>query len=422
MSIVRVSGPRARPTAEALTRRPLEPRAARLAALRTSGTGELIDRGVVLYFPGPASFTGEDVVEFQVHGSRAIVAAMYRALSTFEECRPAKPGEFTRRAFENGKMDLTMAEGLADLLNAETDLQRRQAHTMMEGGIRDQAEQWRRGIISILAQIEARIDFAEEDDVANTENPDMSRSLSELTNSMDAVLATGDRGASIRDGASVVILGPPNAGKSSLLNALAARDVAIVTPIAGTTRDPIEAQIDIHGIPVTLVDTAGLRESADQIESEGVSRALRRAAAARLVIWISDNDERIPAGVVGDDMAVLTVRSKVDLSPPETNPSAEFIPISSRTGQGLDTLLRRISETILDDAKIFEPALVSRSRQLGQIRRARSILDGIAKSTGRPELAAIDLKAAVAAIDNLIGSIDNETVLDEVFSSFCIGK
>ena len=250
----------------------------------------------------------------------------------------------------------------------------------------------------------------------------MSRSLSELTNSMDAVLATGDRGASIRDGASVVILGPPNAGKSSLLNALAARDVAIVTPIAGTTRDPIEAQIDIHGIPVTLVDTAGLRESADQIESEGVSRALRRAAAARLVIWISDNDERIPAGVVGDDMAVLTVRSKVDLSPPETNPSAEFIPISSHTGQGLDTLLRRISETILDDAKIFEPALVSRSRQLGQIRRARSILDGIAKSTGRPELAAIDLKAAVAAIDNLIGSIDNETVLDEVFSSFCIGK
>src|SRR5580698_4031524 len=288
IAVVRVSGPRAGIALEKLIGRLPEPRKAALARVRDPASGEIIDEALSLWFPAPRSETGEDVAELQLHGGQAVIAGVLNALGRIEGCRPAEAGEFTRRAFENGRLDLTAVEGLADLIAAETPAQRRLAFRQLKGLIGDRAEAWRRRLIEALALVEARIDFSDEADVPEDLLGPALHAAQELRDEIAGVLADGRRGERLRDGLVVAIAGPPNAGKSTLLNRLARREAAIVSPYAGTTRDIIEVHLDLEGYPVTLLDTAGIRDSAEPIEQEGVRRARERAAAADLVLWVVD--------------------------------------------------------------------------------------------------------------------------------------
>src|SRR5437762_4790183 len=308
--IVRVSGPQAGTALTSLAgRMPLPGRATR--ALLRDANRQPIDDAVVLWFPGPASATGEDVAEFHVHGGRAVLAALFTALSAFEDVRPAEPGEFTRRAFENGKLDLTEAEGLDDLIHADTDRQRRQALRQLKGVLGDKAGDWRMQIIEASALIEAGIDFSDEGDVpAELIAPAVAK-IKALLGELQQALAAEGRSERLREGLVVAIAGPPNVGKSTLMNQLARREVAIVSPHAGTTRDIIEVQLDLDGYPVTVIDTAGIRETDDPVEQEGVRRARARAAEADLVLWMIDaqHEQRPQEGAA----PVWTVRNKIDL-------------------------------------------------------------------------------------------------------------
>src|SRR5450830_1375000 len=291
IAVVRISGPRAGDALKALTGKIPEPRKVGLARVRDPQTAEIIDEALGLWFPGPNSETGEDMAELQLHGGRAVIAAVLAALSQLEGLRPAEAGEFTRRGFENGKLDLTAVEGLADLVMAETEGQRRQAFRQMKGLLGSRAETWRQRLIQALALVEARIDFFDEADVpADLVAPALSIAH-ELEGEIALALADGGRGERLREGLVVAIAGPPNAGKSTLLNRLAKREAAIVSPYAGTTRDVIEVHLDLGGLPVTLLDTAGIRETEDPVELEGVRRARARAASADLVLWVVDASE-----------------------------------------------------------------------------------------------------------------------------------
>jgi tRNA modification GTPase len=290
IAVVRISGPRASDALQALTGRVPEPRRAALARLRDPQNGEPLDEALVLWFPAPRSETGEDMAELQLHGGRAVIAATLAALGRLDGFRPAEAGEFTRRAFENGRLDLTAVEGLADLIGAETEAQRRQAYRQLKGLLGDRAETWRGRLIGVLALVEAGIDFSDEGDVPQdllTPALDVARALRD---EISAALAQAGRGERLRDGLVVAIAGPPNAGKSTLLNRIAKREAAIVSPFAGTTRDVIEVHLDLDGYPVTLLDTAGVRETDDPVEQEGVRRARERAAAADLVLWVVSAD------------------------------------------------------------------------------------------------------------------------------------
>jgi tRNA modification GTPase len=310
IAIVRVSGPQARAALAGLAGQVPEPRIASRALLRDPGR-EPIDDAVVLWFPGPVSATGEDVAEFHVHGGRAVLAALIAALSRFENVRAAEPGEFTRRGFENGKLDLTEAEALDDLIHADTDRQRRQALRQLKGLLGERARDWRARIIGTSALIEAGIDFSDEGDVpAELIAPALAR-IRSLRDEIEEVLAAQGRSERLREGLVVAISGPPNVGKSTLINQLARREVAIVSPHAGTTRDVIEVQLDLDGYPVTVMDTAGIRETADPVEQEGVRRARRRAAEADLVLWMIDAEHQ-ESGCAGD-APVWVVRNKIDL-------------------------------------------------------------------------------------------------------------
>ena len=288
IAVVRVSGPRAGAALEKLIGRVPEPRQATLARVRDPATGEAIDEALVLWFPAPRSETGEDTAELQLHGGHAVVAGVLDALGRIEGCRPAEAGEFTRRAFENGRLDLTAVEGLADLIAAETLAQRRQAFRQLKGLIGDRAEAWRRALIEAQALVEARIDFSDEADVPENLVDAALHAAQQLRSEIAAALADGGRGERLRDGLVIAIAGPPNAGKSTLLNRLARREAAIVSPYPGTTRDVIEVHFDLGGYPVTLLDTAGIRDSADPVEQEGVRRARVGAASADLVLWVTD--------------------------------------------------------------------------------------------------------------------------------------
>jgi tRNA modification GTPase len=323
IAVVRISGPRAGGALTALGCKIPEPRRAGLARIRDSATNEIIDEGLALWFPGPRSETGEDIVELQLHGGRAVIAATLRALARIDGLRPAEAGEFTRRAFENGKLDLTAVEGLADLVSAETEGQRRQAFRQMKGALGGRAEHWRGQIIQALALVEARIDFSDEADVPDDLVAPALAIARALAAEIAAALADGGRGERLREGLVVAIAGPPNAGKSTLLNRLARREAAIVSPYAGTTRDVIEVHLDLGGLPATLLDTAGIRETDDPVELEGVRRARDRASAADLVLWVIDASEG--GGGIGGEGAesmaefaapqppVWTVRNKSDL-------------------------------------------------------------------------------------------------------------
>ncbi len=312
IAVVRISGPRAGEALKALSGKIPEPRKAALARLRDPQTNEPIDEALALWFPAPHSETGEDTAELQLHGGRAVIAATLAALGKIEGLRPAEAGEFTRRAFENGKLDLTAVEGLADLVMAETEGQRRQALRQMQGLLGNRAETWRDRLIRALALIEAHLDFSDEADVAADLVTPALHAARELAGDIEAALADGHRGERLREGLVVAIAGPPNAGKSTLLNRIARREAAIVSPFAGTTRDVIEVHLDLGGLPVTLLDTAGIRETDDPVEMEGVRRARERAEAADLVLWVVDAGEA-NAAAPPSGTPVWVIRNKIDL-------------------------------------------------------------------------------------------------------------
>src|ERR1700728_2280664 len=310
IAIVRVSGPEAGPALEALAGRVPQPRMATRVLLRDR-EGQGIDDAIVLWFPGPASATGEDIAEFHIHGSRAVQAALFAALSQFENVRPAEPGEFTRRAFENGKLDLTEAEALDDLIHADTDRQRRQALRQLQGLLGDRARDWRKRIIEAQAVIEAGIDFSDEGDVPAELIAPALVTIKTLLREIEETLAAQGRSERLRDGLMVAISGPPNVGQSTPINLLARRGVAIVSPHAGTTRDVIEVQLDLDGYPVTVIDTAGIRDTDDVIEQEGVRRARLRAGESDLVLWMTDSEHESSNGEIktSADAAVWIVRN-----------------------------------------------------------------------------------------------------------------
>lgn len=426
IAIVRLSGPHAGIALQMLAGKLPLPRMATRALLR-DGNGEPIDDAVVLWFPGPASATGEDVAELHVHGSRAVVATMFSVLSTMPQMRPAEPGEFTRRAFENGKIDLTEAEGLDDLIHADTDRQRRQALRQLKGLLGDKARSWREQIIEAAALIEAGIDFADEGDVPTELMAPALARIGQLLTEIESVLSAEGRAERLRDGLTVVIAGPPNAGKSTLMNQLARREVAIVSPQAGTTRDLIEVQLDLDGYPVTVIDTAGIRETDDPVEQEGVRRARDRAAQADLVLWLSE-DER--AEVERQSEApVWLVRNKIDLSRgregsrPSSSEDNPVFQISARSGAGLVELLNALVGFARDYFGATESGLITRQRQ-------RTLLADTAVALQRSisaidlgeELAAEELRIAALALGRLLGRVDVEDLLDVIFREFCIGK
>ena len=428
ISVVRVSGAHAGAILESLAGRIPPPRTAARALIRDVNQRP-VDDAVVLWFPGPKSATGEDVAEFHVHGGRAVLAALFAALSSFEGTRAAEPGEFTRRAFENGKLDLTEAEGLDDLIHADTDRQRRQALRQLKGLLGDKARSWRAQIIEASALIEAGIDFSDEGDVpAELTAPALAK-VKPLHDEIQEVLAAQGRSERLRDGLVVAIAGPPNVGKSTRMNYLARREVAIVSPHAGTTRDVIEVQLDLDGYPVTVIDTAGIRETEDPVEQEGVRRARARAAEADLVLWLVDDDRQEHA--VDGAAPVWAVRNKIDLKALKPHGAgmrqtcgSRYFEISAVRGDGLKELMAAL---VAHAGKFFgseEGGLISRERQRALLRETAASLQRSMATTGDrgEELIAEDLRAAAQSLGRLLGRVDVEEILDKIFREFCGGK
>src|SRR5512138_328481 len=445
VAVVRLSGPATKDALLALGGSPLPPpRRATLRILRNPDDGQAIDRGLVLWFPGPASFSGEDMGELHLHGGRAVVVAALDALARLPGLRAAEPGEFTRRAFDNGKLDLAAVEGLADLIGADTEAQRRQALRQMEGGLSRLAEGWARRVTRVLAHLEASIDFVEEPLPGGLEDAALAEAAA-VAAEIAAALDDRHRGERLREGLSVVILGAPNAGKSSLLNALARRDVAIVSETAGTTRDVIEVQLDLAGYPVTLADTAGLRAldeglgsgAAGQVavEREGMARARERAARADVTLLLVDLEAALddPAALdaaeaLHDSRAIMLL-NKVDRCAPAAVPclleklrDRDPLAISARTGEGLEAVLARVAERATDAlGGAEEGAAITRLRHRRALEDCRDALVR-AGTAGLPELTAEELRLAVRALGRITGRVDVEDLLDVVFRDVCIGK
>jgi len=415
VAVMRLSGPG---TGEVLTRllgAPPPPRRASLRALRHEGV--TLDRALVLWFPDEASYTGEPSAELHLHGGPAVIAAVADALAALG-ARPAEPGEFTRRAFLNGKLDLTAAEGIADLIAAETEAQRRQALRQAEGGLAARHAEWAARLTHLLARQEAFIEF-EEEDLPSDLDARVAEATGELRGEMAAMLADGTRGEKLREGLTVAILGAPNSGKSSLLNALAGREAAIVSARAGTTRDVVEVRMILGGVPVTLADTAGLREAADEIEAEGVRRALQRAEAAdlRLLIFAADAPpDAATLALRGPEALIVLNKADLDIA---ALPGA--VVVSARTGQGLAALRAALEAAAAARAGLSDAAALTRPRHRAAVGEAVEWLERL-PSAGLPELRAEALRGALRALSRLTGRVDVEQVLDLVFGEFCIGK
>jgi tRNA modification GTPase len=430
IAVVRVSGAKAGVALEKLSGSLPEPRQAKLGRVRDAATGDVLDEALLLWFPAPHSETGEDVAEFQLHGGPAVIAGVFDALGKIEGCRPAEAGEFTRRAFENGKLDLTAVEGLADLIAAETPAQRRQAFRQLKGLIGDRAEAWRRRLIEALALVEARIDFSDEADVPEDLIKPALHAAQQLRNEIAAVLADGHRGERLRDGLVVAIAGPPNAGKSTLLNRLARREVAIVSPYAGTTRDVIEVHLDLGGYPVTLLDTAGIRDGVEPVEQEGVRRARERASEADLVLWVvdaaADGDGADARNTLFKSM-IWVVGNKADLAPSDAEIERNEVKfnhlISAQTGLGMDRLLSALSAYAREYFIGAESGIVTRMRHRDALERTVASLDrALGEAKGQEELIAEELRTAATSLGRLTGRVDVEDILDVIFRDFCIGK
>ena len=397
------------------------PRVAQRRRLVDPQSGDALDDGLVLWFPAPRSATGEDVAELHLHGSRAVLAAVMQALARLG-LRLAEPGEFTRRAFLNGKLDLLQAEAIADLAAAETEAQRRQALRQLGGELGDVYRGWRDRLTRILAHLEAAIDFPDEDLPPEIED----RILGEtegLAAEIERHLADGHRGERLRDGIDVAIVGPPNAGKSSLLNRIARRDVAITSPVPGTTRDVIEVAIDLGGYPVVLADTAGLRDSADAVEQEGKRRAVQRAEQAEIRLFVFDIAHPVDAAGAsawpGAD--TILIANKIDLVPAsDTDLSLPALPVSALTGEGIDRLLMVLGERVAQTYRIEAPVL-TRARHRQALEEAAASLRRSFSAT-LPELRAEDLRLALRSLGRITGAVDVEDLLDVIFRDFCIGK
>ncbi len=420
IAVVRLSGPRAGAALTLLAGKIPTPRMATRALLRDVH-GQPIDDAVILFFPAPRSVTGEDVAELHVHGSRAVLATLFSALSSIENVRPAEAGEFTRRAFENGKVDLTEAEGLDDLIYADTDRQRRQALRQLKGLLGDRARDWRARIIEASALVEAGIDFSDEGDVPSELMTPARHRTEVLLAEISEVLAAQGRSERLRDGLVVAITGPPNVGKSTLMNQLARREVAIVSPHAGTTRDVIEVQLDLDGYPVTIIDTAGIRETKDPVEQEGVRRARARAAEADLVLWLTDVEHpEIPSQ---GNAPVWQVRNKIDLDPCESGARQDRFRISATRGDGIAELVAAMVAFARDYFGAGESSLIGRERQRRLLEETvASLKRSIEVAGGGEELVAEELRRAALSLGRLLGRVDVEDILDVIFREFCIGK
>lgn len=433
VAIIRISGPDASRALDYFQIKKIEPRKANYAALRLP-TGDVLDHGLVIYFKGPGSFTGEDTVELHLHGGRAIIKSCLGHLSTIAQYRLARPGEFSKRAFLNGKMDLTQAEGLADLIEAETEIQRQQAIRQMEGQLYNLYEKWRSDIIDLQMLVEAYIDFPEED-IPEDVLESMQAKLGHLIDALCAHLHDGARGERIRQGFMIAILGAPNVGKSSLLNCLAKQDVAIVSDIAGTTRDALEVHLDLGGYSVTVVDTAGIRENTDDtIEREGIRRAQKAGQSADIKIIMYDasmpkdaqlelfNEYRHGSHVVvGNKSDLLDCTLTFSDSADNQSQNCSNLPLSTRTGEGVENLLQTLLTSIESQYHVGQDPVITRLRYREALVQVREILMQL--NVHAPiELVAEDLRCAAQAIAQITGKIDVDDILDRIFSQFCIGK
>ena len=430
VAVIRLSGPASEAAVEALGVSGLIPRKVSLTRLREPRTGEVLDDALAIFFKKPESYTGEDVVELHLHGGRSVIDSVTEALSGLPGLSPAEPGEFTRRAFENGKLDLTQAEGIADLIDAETSAQRRQALRQTEGKLGELYEAWRKTLMGALAHLEADIDFAEDEDLPAGLAENVVADLDHLRQSIIEHLADGHRGERLREGVYVVIAGPPNAGKSSLLNFLARRDAVIVSSTPGTTRDVIEVHLEFGGVPATVVDTAGLRTASNDIENEGIRRALARAKTADLKIVVveaenwPETDNRTLEII---DENTLVAVNKIDVQALGTGyvtGDRSVFPISVTSGAGLDALVSALEKEIIDRFGLSAAPGLTRQRHraalqecLGSLERFLSLRESLAA-----EMAAEDIRLAAQALGRITGRIDVEDLLDIVFRDFCIGK
>ncbi|MCQ2914031.1 MAG: tRNA uridine-5-carboxymethylaminomethyl(34) synthesis GTPase MnmE [Alphaproteobacteria bacterium] len=436
VGIIRISGPNAKLVMDKMTNlKNPEPRSAILTKLRTV-SGEVIDQPIVIYFPNPNSFTGEDVVELHMHGGRAIIKKTLTELEKLEDFRYAERGEFTRRAVENGKMDLTSAEGMADLIDAETEEQRKQALRQMDGALARIYEDWRADLVHLLAWIEAYIDFPEEeipDDVASK----IVGKIKKLQSALSEHLSDDHRGEILRDGFQICIIGEPNVGKSSLMNKLAQKDVAIVSSVAGTTRDIIEVRLDIRGFPVVIADTAGIRETDEEIEAEGVRRAKKRAQDADLILSVysaedfgEELDENNQKNIINHfenetnlfrNRNMLRIINKIDKA--QKVPSG-LIPVSAKTEEGLEELLNIIGDQVERTLNLREEPSLTRLRHRNHLNECLEFLNHSLTKTdlSELELMAEDLRMAMRALGKITGQVQIDELLDIIFSDFCIGK
>jgi tRNA modification GTPase len=422
IAVIRISGPATGAVLRRLTGRMPAARVATVKAISDPSSGELLDQGVVLWFPGPKSFTGEDSAELQIHGSRATVRALLRALSSQPELRLAGPGEFARRALANGKMDLIAIEALGDLIEAETEVQRRLAITASSGVLQDLVERLRRDVIGLMSLIEAELDFSDEGDTPTNLIEKLHGRIPALEATLRTLKSGHERAQLIRDGLTVVIAGPPNAGKSSLLNSLARRDVAIVSEYAGTTRDLIEVRLDLGGFPVNLIDTAGIRESLDPIEQIGISRALARSHQADLVLWlvpVDASDRQPPAELLRRPLWRVTTKIDLLTAPCDVG---EDISLSVKQEGTIQGLIDRLREFADEAMSLDDSAVIANERQRIAADQALDALTDAGKQNLPPELVAENLRRVLFALESLIGKVGVEDVLDHLFSRFCIGK
>jgi len=423
IAVIRVCGPRVRFVLETITGEVPPPRLARLRKLRRPSDGAVLDSALVLYFAGPQSETGEDIAEFQVHGGRAVVASVLAVLGAMEGLRPADPGEFAHRALRNGKLDLLGVEALADLIDAETEWQRRQA---VEGGgalLRGQADHWRERLLDIRADLEADLDFSDEGDVSGLNDSSLQQMLGGVIDDLNAALRKADRGERLREGYRVVLAGKPNAGKSSLLNAIAQRDVAIVSPVPGTTRDRIDLFLDLGGVPVRLSDTAGVQVTCDPVEQEGIRRTEQAMAEADLVLWLSPADDPSAPSFDLEPGKIAIVATKADLrSPGRVEAREVFAAISMTDRTSVENLLQRLEARARASFDGGEAALLTRARHRLALETCRDALVRAGRRLSEPELAAEEVRLGTEALERLVGRIDVEDVLGAIFSRFCIGK
>tara|TARA_B100000945_G_scaffold49020_1_gene34768 strand:- start:106 stop:1440 length:1335 start_codon:yes stop_codon:yes gene_type:complete len=430
VAIIRISGPDCKKIIDKMVNSPLPaPRVATLKKINKINTNELIDQGLILWFPGPESYTGEDLLEFHVHGSRAVIDAIIKSISEIKNCRLAEPGEFTKKAFQNGKINLLQAESVADLISSETEIQRRQAIEIMKGNHSSKYENWRNKLIKILSNIEAKIDFPDEDLPENILEK-IKNTTSQLIKEMSKALDDQNVGERIREGFKIAILGPTNAGKSSLLNYLSKREVAIVSEFAGTTRDIIETHLNIDGYPVVMSDTAGIREAKDEIEKRGIKLALKKAEDADLNIVVIEPKSGyftgVLKGLINSEKTILVV-NKLDLGVDKIERELKnFNPIyiSIKKEKNLSMLIKIIRDKLKNKFLSTEDTLITRERHRQHLKQCLNYLENFEtkKSENDFDKAAEDLRLATRHLGMIVGKVDVEEILDSIFSDFCIGK